>query len=824
MLADHAYTYWECLILVGFLAAIWAAGKIMKVVRMPPVLGEMLVGIGLGPFAANVFGSSERNHFVMMVGEIGFLMMIIEAGIEIDVAMLLQVGTRALGVALLGLAVPVSIGMVVATIFGYDAKAAFAAAMVIGPTSLGIALSILRPAGILNTPTGQLIVSAAVFDDIVALVLLAQIEAIADPTLYNILMPILSSLALIGGVGYLALVHIPGWLSRFVLPKVPDKYKERFLLFLVLALAAGLSCVAFVLRSSRYLGVFLAGLTFCTMHSVEYIWVKQVKRLQTWLVRIFFAATVGFEIPINDLWNARTWSMAGAFLLAWLGKLVTGVFARPLYPEWLKVGTAMLPHGEFSFVIAATASYVGVLPKELKNAVLLTVVISMFASPIIMSTTLAYLERKLSREIDLVADGDVNAELLGYEAVYYRLNVRCLSKFGLLDKVMGALRNQDITVLDFRLEYEGKLTACEAYLKDDKLRLTGDVRSKGGLVATKDLAERVVEIREGLIPAVSHDEEAVAGSNEVIEALQQYQEEIATMIEHSSMSQGGRRSLPAPGVPLYDDEIDDYVRDFRGLVLVRWTSMNSTLGAGVDEEAVAIAAHDELLKNAENDRKQSKSTVHLPSLGGAGGADRDETDAIMTHDDSSNTRKSGVDDDEPLSPTGITVGVAGTGTGGLGFSAPSSAMFRNTADQQVFTAAMKSMLHREAKDEAANKNFRGAVRNRFERNSLTIVSGVDGGAYGGGGRDAASSHPWWWRSRGPAESPSWAPQSPASAILESPSQSVEEPRFTQYTHGAPPRKSDQSGVRVRLRAGAGARGWWWGRGRWWKGCSGRGRI
>jgi Kef-type K+ transport system membrane component KefB len=100
------------------------------------------------------------------------VLLVLEAGIDIDVSTLKLIGTRGLMIAMVGSVLPIAIGIVVAiVIFGTgDIKASIAAGATFGPTSLGIALNILRSGGILNTPVGQLIVSAAVIDDMIALI------------------------------------------------------------------------------------------------------------------------------------------------------------------------------------------------------------------------------------------------------------------------------------------------------------------------------------------------------------------------------------------------------------------------------------------------------------------------------------------------------------------------------------------------------------------------------------------------------------------------------------------------------------------------------
>jgi Kef-type K+ transport system membrane component KefB len=109
------------------------------------------------------------------------ILLVLEAGIDIDVSTLKLIGTRGLTIAFVGSVLPIGIGIMltIALLGGTsDMKKAIAAGATFGPTSLGIALNILRGGGILNTPVGQLIISAAVIDDMIALIVLSQLESL----------------------------------------------------------------------------------------------------------------------------------------------------------------------------------------------------------------------------------------------------------------------------------------------------------------------------------------------------------------------------------------------------------------------------------------------------------------------------------------------------------------------------------------------------------------------------------------------------------------------------------------------------------------------
>jgi Kef-type K+ transport system membrane component KefB len=160
-----------------FLAAIYVSGQFAsRVCRMPSLVGEIFCGILLGPPLAAY--APNPPGFVLF-GEIGLVLLVLEAGVDVDLTMLKLIGSRGLLIAVVGSALPIAIGVGIAFAYGLDVKGAIAAGASFGPTSLGIAMNILRAGKMVNTPVGQLVVSAAVIDDMIALVILSQLEALA---------------------------------------------------------------------------------------------------------------------------------------------------------------------------------------------------------------------------------------------------------------------------------------------------------------------------------------------------------------------------------------------------------------------------------------------------------------------------------------------------------------------------------------------------------------------------------------------------------------------------------------------------------------------
>eukprot|EP01083_Nonionella_stella_P054007 142692_1 len=205
-------------------------------------------------FIGKVFA---RCGLPSLVGEIGLVLLVLEAGIDVSIGHLKVVGFRGLSLAIFGSMIPLGIGTGLATLYGENIQSSFAIGACLAPTSMGIALNVLRNAKVLNTPTGQLII--AVLDDVILFLLL-------------------------------------------------------FCTFLLVP-------ICFYAGNSHLLGAFLAGLCFCTDHTIHHVWHHQIKRVLQWMLRIFFSATIGFAIPIRDFTSGAVLFRGLVYCLCGIGKI-----------------------------------------------------------------------------------------------------------------------------------------------------------------------------------------------------------------------------------------------------------------------------------------------------------------------------------------------------------------------------------------------------------------------------------------------------------------------------------------------------------------------
>ena len=409
----EAFNYNDVIFTVLFLIAVFALGKVAECLKMPSIVGEIIAGMLLGPYVANLVPNHLENNYqvrsvgaLQLLGEIGLMLMVIEAGLEVELPVLKQIGVRGLLIGVVGSFLPLALGFLIANYgFNFKWQSSIAAGAVLSPTSMGIALVVLKQGGVLNTPTGQLVVASAVIDDVIALVILSLLQALVNPSVVAFVVPIVSALAFTIAVGAFAVWVMPVFLTRVFLRYMPSRYVEDGLIGMILLFAVGLSAALHYGKASYLFGAFLAGLCFCTAHSVELIWQRQVKRILKWLLRIFFACTVGFSIPANEFTNPRVVTMGLAFFTAIIGKLAMGLFAYPLtIHSFLVVGFAMSAWGEFAFIVASSAHAMLLLDDDLYSASLFAVLLSVIIGPYALRLTLLMKARQKKRELQFAKD------------------------------------------------------------------------------------------------------------------------------------------------------------------------------------------------------------------------------------------------------------------------------------------------------------------------------------------------------------------------------------------------------------------------------------
>lgn len=398
-------------------------GEICARIDLPAVLGELVGGVLVGVSALHllVFPGAEvdasgslimqalqmtahlspetlnhvfsaQSEVISVLAEIGVVILLFEIGLESDLKELLRVGPQAAVVACVGVAVPFALGTAgLMFLFNIPAIPAIFAGAALTATSIGITARVLAELQRLTSKEGQIIIGAAVLDDVLGIIVLAVVASLAktgEVQVSNVIYLVISATVfLIGSL----------WLGRLLSPyfvTLVNELKTRGqLLVTALIFAFILSDIAVVIQLEAILGAFAAGLILAETEKRKEL-EEQVIPIADMLVPVFFVV-VGARTDVSvlnpfDPSNHEGLIMA-AFLIvvAIVGKVVTGftVFGQPL--NRLAIGVGMIPRGEVGLVFASFGATSGVLSDSLQAAIIVMVILTTFLAPPLLRVVFA---------------------------------------------------------------------------------------------------------------------------------------------------------------------------------------------------------------------------------------------------------------------------------------------------------------------------------------------------------------------------------------------------------------------------------------------------
>jgi Kef-type K+ transport system membrane component KefB len=368
-------------LLVVILGTAKVCGWLAQVIGQPSVLGELVAGVLLGMSAIGLV--DPRNETLHLLAELGVIILLFEIGLETDLKRLLQVGLASTMVAVVGVALPFALGYLVCWLLGLGNLVAIVAGATLTATSVGITARVLSDLNRLQEPESQIILGAAVIDDVIGLIILAvvsgltqgeEITALGVITTTGIAFGFLGATLLIGSFVVPTLVR---FVSRVDLPGTPT--------ILALIVAFALAWLASAAGSAMIIGAFAAGLLLRgTPHAHEIE--RGVANLGHFFVPIFFVA-VGAAVDVQvlnpvDPANRQTLLVGGLLI----GAAVVGKFLAGYAPIWFRgrkhvIGVGMIPRGEVGLIFAQMGLASGVFDAGLFSATTLMVMVTTFMAP-----------------------------------------------------------------------------------------------------------------------------------------------------------------------------------------------------------------------------------------------------------------------------------------------------------------------------------------------------------------------------------------------------------------------------------------------------------
>lgn len=390
-------------------------GELCSRINLPPVLGELVGGVVVGISALKllVFPESSladnslviqflettanlnpetasavfasQSEIISLLSELGVIILLFEIGLESDLKELIRVGPQAAIVAIVGVVAPFATGTAgLVYLFGVPAVPAIFAGAALTATSIGITAKVLAELGQLSTKEGQIIIGAAVLDDVLGIIVLAVVASLAktgEIQITNIIYLIISA-----GTFLVGAILIGRFLGPYFVSLVDQMKTRGQVLLTAIIFAFILAYIAAVINLEAILGAFAAGLVLAETEKRREL-EEQVVPLADFFVPIFFVC-VGAKTDISVLNPAvpsnREGLIVAAFLVvvAIIGKVITGftVFGQEKINK-LAIGVGMIPRGEVGLVFVGVGSASGVLSQSTEAAIIVMVILTTFVAP-----------------------------------------------------------------------------------------------------------------------------------------------------------------------------------------------------------------------------------------------------------------------------------------------------------------------------------------------------------------------------------------------------------------------------------------------------------
>ena len=364
-------------------------GLLMRKLRIPEVVGMLLAGVIIGP---SVFGLVEQSEILDIFAELGVVMIMFTAGTETDLKRIKASGKASVVITTLGVIVPLGLGYVVASLFNggfaVDSQTMLSNmfyGVMLTATSVTITVATLKELGQLQTRVGTSILSAAVLDDIIGIVILTVFIGLKNPNV--------SVLRIVINIGLFFVVsYVVGSVAHKIYHKLEDRNPgtRRNVVF------AFVNCLVFSFAAEKLFGLaditgaFFAGIAFADLKESKHL-EHRIDIASYLLFSPVFFASIGINTELTGFKMSLLWFGLAFVAVGLLSKFGGAALGSKLCgysnDESLRVGLGMMCRAEVILITAQRGVSMGFLNQNFMPFVILLVIVSSFITPILLKLT-----------------------------------------------------------------------------------------------------------------------------------------------------------------------------------------------------------------------------------------------------------------------------------------------------------------------------------------------------------------------------------------------------------------------------------------------------
>jgi len=387
--------------LVIILLAAKTAGYLSTRLGQPSVLGELLIGVLLGPSLLNILhlpfiNNESLGATITELSELGVLLLMFIAGLELHLGELMSNRKVSLLASAGGLLLSIGLGWGAGRLFGMSNTAALLLGLALGATSVSISARTLMELGVLRSRVGLSLLGAAVIDDILTILAFSIFLAVYTGSggLWGLIWLTVRMVLFLAAATAFGLLVLPGlvrWVGHLSI-------SQGVLAFAIITLLAYGLAAELVGQMAALIGAFLAGLMFARTPEKGQI-EQGISALAYGLFVPIFFINIGLSVNLRGMQLNAVWLILAVTLTAIIGKIFGAAAGARLggLPghEAFQLGTGMVARGEVTLIIAAVGSNAGLINGTTLSAIVVAVLLSTLVTPPMLRTVFSLLKPKI---------------------------------------------------------------------------------------------------------------------------------------------------------------------------------------------------------------------------------------------------------------------------------------------------------------------------------------------------------------------------------------------------------------------------------------------